>query len=145
MPHSYTSLNIHYVFGTEGRFQIDSAETRKRLHKYIESICMNLECKVLASYVMPDHVHLLLCIPAKLSVAELATKIKSNSSRFMNQADMFPCRFNWQSGYGAFSCSFSMIDTVTNYIQTQEEHHRHRAFDDEFEVLISKHTEQDSD
>lgn len=38
-----------------------------------------------------------------------------------------------------------MIDTVTNYIQTQEEHHRHRAFDDEFEVLISKHTEQDSD
>lgn len=38
-----------------------------------------------------------------------------------------------------------MIDPVTNYIQTQEEHHRHRAFDDEFEALIFKHTEQDSD
>jgi len=47
--------------------------------------------------------------------------------------------FSWQSGYGAFSVGFSQIDSVRNYIATQEEHHRKITFQDEFRKFLKTH------
>jgi REP element-mobilizing transposase RayT len=124
MAHSFTSINIHYVFSPLNRHIIESPEQRKNLNNYIGGICQNLNCQVLASYVMPDHVHLLVNIPGKLSVAELVQKVKANSSRHLNALPDSLCRFAWQEGYGAFSCSYSMLKTVVKYIHNQEEHHK---------------------
>ena len=37
--------------------------------------------------------------------------------------------FAWQEGYGAFTVRASQLETVRNYIQQQEEHHRTRRFE----------------
>ena len=139
MAHSKTSINIHYIFSPKNRIGFGSPEKRKTLQHYINGICHNLDCVVLASYVMRDHVHLLVRIPAKMPVAELAQKVKGNCSRCLNQLPDQPGRFVWQEGYGAFSCSFSNLGTVISYIQNQEEHHRVKSFDEEFGELLKKH------
>ncbi len=139
MPHSFTSINIHYVFSPHKRYRFDSPETRKHVHSYIRGICQNLDCVCLASYVMPDHVHLLLRIPAKMPVAQVAQKIKGNTSRHLNTLPERNCRFEWQEGYGAFSCSYSMIEVVSTYIRNQEEHHKNQDYDDEFRSLLQRH------
>ncbi len=139
MPHSYTSIIVHYVFSPLGRHRINSIEKRKNLNRYICGICHNLECKVIASYVMPDHVHLLVHQPAKISIAELAQKVKGNSSRHLNTLPDREYRFVWQEGYGAFSCSYSQVDKVANYIKNQEEHHKKISYEDEYQSLIEKH------
>lgn len=139
MSHSHTCINIHYVFSPQSRTRIESPDTRKHMQKYISGICHNLETFCLACYVMPDHVHLLVRIPAKLSVAEFAQKLKGNSSRHLNTLPERQCRFVWQEGYGAFSCSYSNLEAVSAYIHNQEEHHRNVSYDDEYQSLMYKH------
>jgi len=139
MPHSHTSLIIHYVFSPLSRYRINNPDTRKHLNTYICGICHNLECEVLASYVMPDHVRLLVRIPAKLAVSELVKKVKANSARHLNtQADR-PYRFVWQEGYGAFTCSFSNVKQAVEYIHNQERHHQAYGYSDEYQTLLIKH------
>ena len=47
--------------------------------------------------------------------------------------------FFWQRGYGAFSVSPSQLDAVLQYLQTQEEHHRTRTFQEEYRELLRRH------
>jgi REP-associated tyrosine transposase len=47
--------------------------------------------------------------------------------------------FNWQEGYGAFSVSASNLGTVKRYITNQEQHHRKKTDEQEFEGLLRKH------
>ncbi len=143
MSHSHTSINIHYVFTPLGRIRIESPETRSLLGKYIKGICTNLDAQCTALHIMPDHVHLLVRLPAKLPVAELAQKIKGNSARYLNTLPTRKCRFVWQAGYGAFSCSFSLLEKAVHYIQNQEEHHQKHTFQEEYCELLDKHQMHD--
>ncbi len=47
-------------------------------------------------------------------------------------------RFEWQSGFGAFSISKSHLPEVVRYIQTQEEHHKKLTFIEEYVQLLNK-------
>ncbi|MBI4325085.1 MAG: transposase [Chloroflexi bacterium] len=47
--------------------------------------------------------------------------------------------FGWQEKYGAFSVSVSQLDRITRYIKDQEEHPRHKTFQEEFLVLLKRH------
>jgi len=83
---------------------------------------------------MPDHVHLLIALPAKLSLTEAMQKLKANSSRWLREQTGVP--FAWQKGYGAFSVSITATSAVVDYIRTQEEHHRKRDFQAEFSAML---------
>ncbi len=86
-----------------------------------------------------DHVHLLLALPAGVSMAEMLRVVKTNSSRWVHE--QFPARrrFGWQTGYGAFAVSGSRLEAVKNYIARQQEHHRKVTFQEEFLSLLKKH------
>ncbi len=47
--------------------------------------------------------------------------------------------FHWQNGYGAFSVSQSNVEAVRHYIETQEDHHRVRTFQEEFREFLIRH------
>jgi len=83
-----------------------------------------------------DHVHLLVSMPAKVAVAELVRVVKANSSKWAH-GEQF--QFEWQSGYGAFSVSNSKQREVRDYIASQQEHHRHVSFQEEYLALLTRH------
>lgn len=85
-----------------------------------------------------DHIHLLVKMGTNIAISDLARKIKSISSKIMNEEDRSR-RFAWQPGYGVFSVSHSMVDVVKTYIANQEKHHSKNAFQDEFVKLLEKH------
>ena len=70
-----------------------------------------------------------------MPLAEAMQKLKANSSRWLAEQGV---SFAWQKGYGAFSVSPSLAETVKTYVRNQEEHHRRRSFDDEFLALLRK-------
>jgi len=47
--------------------------------------------------------------------------------------------FGWQEGYGSFCVNFSSIETIKQYIQNQEEHHRKCTYGDEFIGFLNAH------
>lgn len=83
-----------------------------------------------------DHVHVLLQYPASAKLAEIVTKLKSNSSRWMRERH-YP-HFGWQNGYAAFSVSQSRAAEVAAYIRGQEERHKRVDFEDEFVSLLKR-------
>ena len=86
---------------------------------------------------MPDHVHLLLGIKPNIALSDLLRDIKANSSRFINQKRWVRGKFEWQHGYGAFSCNPADLDDIINYIKNQEEHHKIKPFREEYVDILN--------
>ena len=86
-----------------------------------------------------DHVHLLLKIHPSFAIADTVKLIKGNTSRWINKNQKVSGRFEWQRGYGAFSVSESMSDTVKRYIENQKVHHRRKSFEEEYFAILQKH------
>jgi REP element-mobilizing transposase RayT len=81
---------------------------------------------------MPDHIHILIGLKPDKSISDLVRDIKSNSSKFINDKKWINCKFEWQTGFGAFSYNHSQLTNVINYIQRQEEHHKIKTFKEEY-------------
>src|SRR5271168_4773599 len=136
MSHTYVQNVVHVVYSTKERRKTISREFQPRMWAYVAGICKNHEIFVHAIGGMDDHIHLLIQIPAPLSLAKAVLAIKSNSSRWANEQAN---KFAWQEGYAAFSVSSSNVPEVVRYIETQESHHKKMPFDAELLALLNKH------
>jgi putative transposase len=84
-------------------------------------------------------VHMLVSLPATVSVAKAVQLLKGNSSKWIHETFSEMRSFEWQEGYGAFSIGVSAIDATVAYIRNQAEHHRKRTFREEFKAMLQKH------
>ncbi len=139
MTATFSSQTIHIVFGLKNRQAWIKDVFKERLYSYIGGIANNKQCKLLAIGGTSDHLHLLLSIHPQISTSELVRFIKSNSSKFIHTEYPEYRAFAWQSGYGAFSVSYSNIQNVIKYISNQEEHHKRHDFKEEIIALLKKH------
>lgn len=139
MAHTFSSLLVHVVFSTQDRQPLIDAELRPRLFAYMGGIVRELGAVPMAINGMDDHVHALVTVPATRAMADLMRVLKTNSSRWVHE--QWPQRrsFAWQTGYGAFSVSKSNVPEVERYIASQEEHHRHVSFQEEFLAFLRRH------
>ncbi len=136
MGHTYTSNFLHCVFSTKQRASLIPAETQERLWKYLSGIAVNHNIEVLAVGGTDNHIHLLISIPPVITLSEAINKLKTNSSRWLNEQGM---NFAWQEGYGAFSVGASQLPAVKEYIHTQQQHHKKRNFEQEFVALLQRY------
>jgi len=95
--------------------------------------------KTLAIGGASDHVHVLLSLPATLSVAKATQLLKGNSSKWMRETFPEMHSFAWQEGYAAFSIGISGVDAAVAYIRNQSEHHQTRSFHEEYTAMLKKH------
>ena len=114
-------------------------DIQDRLWRYMGGIARKHRMKALEIGGVEDHCHLLLSLPATLSVSKAKQLIKGNSSKFIHETFPNLGDFEWQEGYGVFSIGMSQIDATRAYIQNQFEHHRKLTFKEEFEAILVKH------
>ena len=138
MANTYTSLYIHCIFSTKHRLPLIIPEIQDRLWPYLVGIARQNNMKALAVGGIPDHIHMLLSLPATLAVSKGIQIIKGNSSKWMNDTFTVSSPFSWQKGYGAFSVSTSMLQTMIRYINNQGEHHRRTSFKEEYVDFLKK-------
>ena len=131
---------MHCVFSTQERRPWLTPAISERLWSYLGGIARENDMKALAVGGVADHVHLLLSLPATLSVSKAMQLLKGNSSKWLR--DTFPelrtQGFAWQEGFGAFSYSCSQVGTVARYISDQQKHHVKKSFRDEYIELLEK-------
>ena len=132
MANTYSQLYIHIVFAVKGRQNLISENWKDEIYKYITGIVTNKEQKLIAINGMPDHIHILIGLKPDMSISDLVRDIKSNSSKFINDRKWINGKFEWQTGFGAFSYSHSQLTNVIHYIQRQEEHHKVKTFKEEY-------------
>ena len=136
MANTYTQLYIQYVFAVQHRESLINEDFREDLQKYITGIARNNKHKMLAIYCMPDHAHIFLGLNPNQSISKLANDLKTNSSKWINDNKKCKSKFNWQTGYGAFSYHNKMIPIIGDYIANQPSHHRKETFKDEYLKLL---------
>ena len=139
MAHTYTHLLTHCIFSTHERRPFVVQAIRNDLHAYLGGIVRGLHGIPLSIGGTADHVHMLVRLPAVLAIAECMRIVKANSSLWVHERWPERQSFTWQRGYGAFSVSESARESVVQYINTQEEHHRKRTFEEEFKELLRRH------
>lgn len=134
MPHTYSNLIFHIVFSTKERRPLITDELRERLYEYIGGTIRGLDGTLIEIGGIADHVHILLAVKPTVRLSDFMRELKSCSSKWANE--IARSRFEWQTGYGAFTVSMSQIEVVRKYIRNQARHHAKMSFEDEFKKLL---------
>lgn len=136
---THQQLLYHIVFSTKNRKQWLTEEFRAKVFAYIAGCCKELGGHAVIVNGYFDHIHLLVRIPAKIAVSEFVGKLKSRSSKHINDTNRLTLKFGWQDGFGAFTVSVSAKDKVYQYIENQVQHHQNHSFESEYLGLLEKH------
>lgn len=138
MANTYTQIHIQFVFVVKYRKGLIEVSFKEELYQYISGIIKHYDHKLLAINGMPDHVHVFIGMRPTQSISDLMQDIKASTSKWINDKKFLKVKFEWQSGYGAFSYSKSHVQNVINYIKNQENHHKKQTFRDEYLDFLKK-------
>lgn len=136
----FTKVYVHFVWSTKDRFPfLNSAELRQKVWNHIKE---NANSKgIFIDFVngYEDHCHCLVSLGVDQTIQKTIQLIKGESSFWINKNLSLNSKFEWQEEYFAVSVSESMIEKVRNYIKNQEEHHKKKSFQEEYEAFILKY------
>ena len=140
MAQSLSRLWTHLIFSTKERFPflVDN-EVRRDMHAYLATVLRSHDCETLIVGGHHDHVHALFALSRKWAISTIVKEVKRRSSNWIKHVSPSHRKFHWQNGYGAFSVSQSHIGAVYQYIEHQEQHHRHTSFEDEYRRFLKKY------
>ena len=136
MANTYHQMYIQAVFAVKYRDAVISKNWRPDLLAVIGQLINETGCKNIIVNGIEDHVHCFFGLKPKLSVSNIMKSVKAKSSKWVNEQAILKHRFEWQSGFGAFSYGHSQIDTVYKYIHFQEIHHKKQTFKAEYIRLL---------
>ena len=140
MAQSLSRVLVHLVFSTKERFAfLVNPELRKRIHAYLAQIFNEHDSPAIEVGGTEDHVHILFLLSRNYAMSEIIRKAKANSSGWVKTERGVLSKFEWQSGYGAFSVHPSQITQLTQYIKGQVEHHRIRTFQEEYLDFLNEY------
>lgn len=138
MANTYSQIHLQFVFAPKFRAGLIKPSWEHDLYKYITGTIQKNNHKMLCLNGMPDHVHMLIGFHTTQSIADCMQDVKAYSSKWINDHRLTSSKFEWQSGYGAFSYSKSQIPDLINYIKNQKEHHKKRTFIKEYTLFLKK-------
>ena len=133
---SYIQSIYHIVFRTYRSEQTISINHDRELYAVIMQQTEGLHGKIYRIGGMPDHVHILVSIPATLSIAQYVQAVKTFTSKWMKANPAFPYWNGWGHEYAAISYGVRDRDMIVNYIKNQKEHHRRVTFQEEYRAFL---------
>jgi len=136
MSQSLAKVNVHIVFTTKYGQELINDEVRGELHSYVIGVLSNLGSFTYDIYANRDHIHILCTLPRTITMADLVSKIKTTSSKWLKNKGI--SNFYWQDGYGIFSVSSSKVEAVKKYIKNQPQHHKEVDCKDEFRLFLKE-------
>ncbi|BAQ62992.1 probable transposase [Geminocystis sp. NIES-3708] len=114
-------LYYHLVWDTKDRLPLILPKYKDDLYNYIIGKSNHFGCIVHGVNGMPDHLHVIVSIPPKISISEYVQKIKGSTSHYLTEK--YFSSFQWQKGYGVFSISHKNLDQAIAYVKNQKKHH----------------------
>lgn len=79
LSHTKWMCKYHIVFSPKYRRKIIYNQYRKSLQDIIRTLCRYKGVEIIEGHVMPDHIHLVLSIPPKISVSSFIGYLKGKN------------------------------------------------------------------
>jgi putative transposase len=124
LAHTTWECKYHVVFIPKYRKKALYGELRRRMGEMFRALASQKECKILEGHLMPDHVHMLISIPPKYSVAQVIGYIKGKSTihvarTFFDHKRNFVGQHFWARGYFVSTVGRDEV-VIREYIRNQE-------------------------
>jgi putative transposase len=141
LAHSVWDCKYHIVWIPKCRRKVLYGELRPYLGEILKSLARQRESRVLEGHLCLDHIHMLIEIPPKYSVAEVVGYVKGKSAiaiarNYMGRKQNFAGQSFWARGYYVSTVGLDE-DIIRKYIQNQEQEDKRL---DQFELC--KNNEQ---
>ena len=104
LAHTTWNCKYHIVFAPKYRRKVFFGQKRKEIGAILRSLCEWKQVEIIEAEVCPDHIHMLVKIPPKLSVASFVGFLKGKSSiliyqKVANMKFKYRNREFWCRGY----------------------------------------------
>ena len=118
---SVHDLQVHLVFSTKYRYHVLQGDVQKRCRDLLRQSCSALDVQILKGVVSKDHIHLHLSYPPKLSVSDIAKRLKGRSARkLLQEYPHLKKRYwgghFWGIGYGCWSVGNLTEEMLQEYL-----------------------------
>jgi len=124
LHHTKWDCKYHLVWIPKYRKKVLYGQLRKELVPVLRELAMQKESKIVEGAMKVDHVHVLVSIPPKYSVAQVVGYVKGKSAiwvaRTMGRNRNFVGQHFWARGYCVSTIGLDE-QTIQEYIRTQEE------------------------
>ena len=133
LAHTTWNCKYHIVFAPKYRRQIIYGKLKGDIGKILRTLCERKGVTIHEAEACPDHIHMLVSIPPKISVSDFMGYLKGKSSlmifdRYANLKYRYGNRKFWCRGY--------YVDTVGRNKKAIEEYIRNQLKEDkEYEQL----------
>src|SRR3979490_313435 len=85
LNHATWECKYHVVFTPKYRKKLLFGKIKRHLGQVFHDLARRKECRIEEGHLMPDHVHMLISIPPKYSVAQIIGYMKGKSSIWIAQ------------------------------------------------------------
>ena len=109
LAHTKWNCKYHIVFAPKYRRQVIYGKLKVEIGQILRKLCEQKEIEIIEANACPDHIHMLISIPPKISVAYAIGYLKGKSSLMI-----FDRHANLKYKYGSrhFWCRGYYVDTV---------------------------------
>ena len=136
LAHSKWRCQYHIVFAPKYRRQIIYGKIKKEIGQMLRKLCSFKQVEIIEAEACGDHIHMLVSIPPKYSVAQIMGYVKGKSSlmifeKYANMKYKYGNRHFWCRGY--------YVDTVGKNKNAIAEYIRNQIHEDrQYEQLTMK-------
>ncbi len=126
--HVQWDCRYHVVIVPKYRRRKFYGSLRSEIGKILRQLCMQKDIALLQGNAMPDHVHLLLSVPPKYSIANTVGYLKGKSAIRINRdlegvkGSLYGRAF-WSRGYCVSTVGLDE-EVIRQYIHDQDKHER---------------------
>lgn len=134
LSHTTWDCKYHIVFAPKFRRQVIYGKLKTDIGKILRELCERKEIEIIEAECCKEHVHMLMQIPPKYSVAEIMGYLKGKSSLII-----FDRHANLKYKYGNrhFWCRGYFVETVGKNAKKIEEYIRNQLQEDKMYDQLS--------
>ena len=136
LAHTSWNCKYHIVFAPKYRRQIIYGKIRVEIGKILRELCDRKGVEIIEAECCPNHIHMLVSIPPKISVSTFMGYLKGKSSLMV--FDRF-ANLKYRYGNRQFRCKGYYVDTVVRNREAIEKYIQNQLAEDKLsEQLVMK-------
>lgn len=125
LAHTKHNCMYYIIFIPKYRWKVMYGKIGKEVGEIISTVCKITGIHLIKGGICPNHVHLYVSIPPKMSISDVMSKLKGKSAlmifdRHPEYRDKYGRHF-WARGYYAETIGQVNEDMIKKYIEEQEE------------------------
>lgn len=130
LSHAIWYCQYHLVWVPKYRYRVLTGVVGTEVHNCIRLFCGQMGCEIVELNVQPDHVHLLVMVPPKVSISDCVGTLKGRTAiRVFKQFPYLKRRPYWGNHFWAPGYCVDTVgldeEMIRKYVKHQERKERH--------------------